>query len=110
LAKRVVEYLETEGITVKDYLALEVADNLAVGRLDPDNLLEVSARVNRAGIDALVLSACVQMPSLPVIDAAERKYDRPVLSAAVCTTHQMLKRLNLDTHVPGGGTLLSGKY
>jgi maleate isomerase len=110
LAKRVVEYLETEGITVKDYLALEVADNLAVGRLDPDNLLEVSARVNRSGIDALVLSACVQMPSLPVIDAAERKYNLPVLSAAVCTTHQMLKRLSLHTHVPGGGTLLSGKY
>jgi maleate isomerase len=110
LAKRVVDYLETEGITVKDYLALEVADNLAVGRLDPTNLLEVSSRVNRDGIDALVLSACVQMPSLPVIDAAERKYDRPVISAAVCTTHQMLKRLNLDTHVPGGGTLLSGRY
>jgi maleate isomerase len=110
LAKRVVDYLETEGITVKDYLALEVADNLAVGRLDPTNLLEVSSRVSRDGIDALVLSACVQMPSLPVIAAAEAKYDRPVISASICTTHQMLKRLNLDTHVPGGGTLLSGRY
>ncbi len=110
LAKRVVDYLENEGITVKDYLALEVPDNLAVGRLDPNNLLEVSSRVDRTGIDALVLSACVQMPSLPVIEAAEIKYDRPVISAAVCTTHQMLKRLKLDTHVPGGGTLLSGKY
>jgi len=110
LAKRVVDYLESEGITVKDYLALEVPDNLAVGRLDPNNLLDVAARVNRSGIDALVLSACVQMPSLPVIAAAEIKYDCPVISAAVCTTHQMLKRLNLDTRVPGGGTLLSGKY
>jgi len=110
LAKRVVDYLENEGVTVKDYLALEVPDNLAVGRLDPNNLLEVSARVDRTGIDALVLSACVQMPSLAVIDAAERKYDRPVISAAVCTTHQMLKRLKLNTHVPGGGTLLSGQY
>ncbi len=110
LAKLVVEYLESEGVTVKDYLALEVPDNLAVGRLDPHNLLEVSARVNRSGIDALVLSACVQMPSLPVIDAAERKYGLPVVSAAVCTTHQMLKYLSLATHVPNGGTLLCGKY
>jgi maleate isomerase len=110
LAKRVVDYLENEGITVKDYLALEVADNLEVGRLDPDNLLEISSRVNREGIDALVLSACVQMPSLPVIDAAERKHGLPVISAAVCTTHQMLKRLGLDTQVPGGGSLLSGRY
>lgn len=110
LARRVVDYLENEGITVRDYLALEVPDNLAVGRLDPNNLLDISARVDRSGIDALVISACVQMPSWPIIDAAERKYDRPVISAAVCTTHQMLKRLNLDSHVPGGGTLLSGKY
>jgi len=110
LARRVVDYLENEGITVKDYLALEVPDNLAVGRLDPNNLLEVSERVDRRGIDALVISACVQMPSWPIIDAAERRYDRPVISAAVSTTHQMLKRLNLDTHVPRGGTLLSGKY
>jgi maleate isomerase len=110
LAKRVVDYLECEGITVKDYLALEVPDNLEVGRLDTDNLLEISSRVNRQGIDALVLSACVQMPSLPVIDAAERKHGLPVISAAVCTTHQMLKRLGLDTQVPGGGSLLSGRY
>jgi len=110
LAKRVVDYLESEGITVKDYLALEVADNLEVGRLDPGNLLEISSRVSREGIDALVLSACVQMPSLPVIDAAERKHGLPVISAAVCTTHQMLKRLGLDTQVPGGGALLSGRY
>jgi len=110
LAQRVVDYLEGEGITVKDYMALEVPDNLAVARLDCNNLLEISSRVKRDGIDALVLSACVQMPSLPVIDAAERKHGLPVISAAVCTTHQMLKRLNLPTHVPGGGTLLSGQY
>ncbi len=110
LAKLVVEYLESEGVTVKDCLALEVPDNLAVGRLDPNNLLEISTRVDRIGIDALVLSACVQMPSLPVIDAAERKYGVPVISAAVCTTHQMLTRLDLATHVPNGGTLLSGEH
>lgn len=110
LAKRVVEYLECEGITVHDYLALEVADNLAVGRLNPDNLLEISSRVNTGGIDALVLSACVQMPSLPVIEAAERKHRVPVISAAVCTAHQMLRRLGLGTRVPGGGALLSGRY
>jgi maleate isomerase len=110
LAKRVVGYLEGEGIAVKDYLALEVPDNLAVARLDPGNLLDISSRVTREGIDALVLSACVQMPSLPVIDAAERKHGLPVISAAVSTTYQMLKRLDLHTHVPGGGALLSGRY
>jgi maleate isomerase len=34
----------------------------------------------------------------------------PVVSAAVCTTHQMLKSLGLETRAPIGGVLMSGKY
>jgi maleate isomerase len=33
-----------------------------------------------------------------------------VVSAAVCTTYQMLKKLGLEARVPGAGALLSGKY
>jgi maleate isomerase len=33
-----------------------------------------------------------------------------VVSAAVCTTHQMLDRLGLECRVPGAGALLGGGY
>lgn len=110
LAQLVVDYIEAEGITVKDHLALEVANNLAVAAQDPENLLEHYKKVDTSGIDALVLSACVQMPSLPAIDRVEQALGLPVTSAAVCTTWAMLGALGLPQRVPGAGALLSGRF
>jgi maleate isomerase len=106
----VCDYIEAEGIEVADTISLEIADNVEVGRRDPMALVEVYKALDLRDIDALVLSSCVQMPSLAAIPVVERECGLPVVSAAVCTTHQMLRRLGLDTHVPEAGTLLSGAY
>lgn len=110
LTQLVVSYIENEGVAVQDWLALEIPDNLEVAAQDPANLLEHYRKLDLTGIDALVLSACVQMPSLPSIQKVEDQVGLPVVSAAVCTTYQMLKRLGLETRVPGAGALLSGRY
>ena len=110
LTKLVVDYIEAEGIHVADYISLEIADNIEVGRLDPMALIEIYRDLRRDGIDALVLSSCVQMPSLAAIPVVETECGMPVVSAAVCTTHQMLQRLGLKTYVPNAGSLLSGRY
>ena len=110
LTQVVVAYIENEGIGVQDWLALEISDNLEVAAQDPANLLAHYRKLDVSGIDALVLSACVQMPSLPSIQKVEDELGLPVVSAAVCTAHQMLKRLGLETRVPGAGSLLSGRY
>ncbi|HUI60488.1 MAG TPA: hypothetical protein VLX90_09700 [Steroidobacteraceae bacterium] len=110
LARMVVDYIEAEGIMVRDFVALEVPDNLQVGRLDPHALLQIHQRLDRRGIDALVISACVQMPSLAVIERVERESNLPVLSAATATAYRMMKQLNLEARVPAAGALLSGRY
>jgi maleate isomerase len=110
LTKLVVDYIESEDVIVKDYLALEIPDNLKVAAQDPAELLSLYKRLDCTGIDGIVLSACVQMQSLPSIDAVEREANIPTLSAAVATTWAMLKALQLPTHIPGCGTLLSGRY
>lgn len=110
LTRLVVDYIENEGIAVHDFAALEIPDNIEVGRHDPERLLDIYKRVDRTGIDAFVASACVQMPSLSIIDRLEREVGVPVVSAAVCTTHQMLDRLGLERRVPGAGALLGGGY
>ena len=110
LTKMVVEYIEEEGIQVKDYIALEIPDNLEVGARDPMSLVNDYKKLDIQGIDALVLSACVQMPSLQAISIVEKEIGIPVVSAAVCTTYQMLKALGLERRVPDAGELLSGRH
>jgi maleate isomerase len=57
-----------------------------------------------------VISACVQMPSLASVQRAQDRLGIPVVSASVCTTWTLLKRLGLPAQVPGAGELLSGRY
>ncbi len=110
LTNLVAEYIEAEGVEVSDSIALEIPDNLEVAAQDPLNLLDIYKRVNLKNIDALVLSACVQMPSLAAIQKVEDECGIPVLSASVATTHQMLNSLGLRAEVKGCGALLSGAY
>ena len=110
LTQLVVDYIEHEGVAVKDFIALEIPDNIEVGRHDPNNLLEIYKKVDTTGIDAFVASACVQMPSLPVIDELQKALGLPVVSASVCTGYQLMSRLGLLAASPGAGELLSGRY
>jgi len=108
LTRLVVDYIENEGIEVQDFLALEIPDNLDVSRQDPTAPAELWRKLDLKGVDAIVASACVQMPSLPAIDMIERASGIPTVSAAVATTRQILQKLGLTEVAPGGGALLSG--
>lgn len=110
LTELVVDYIQSSGIQVLDSISLEIADNLAVGARDPLALVDIVKDLKTAGADAVVLSACVQMPSFEAIQRVQDSCGIPVVSAAVCTTYRMLKTLGLKAEVPGAGELLSGKY
>lgn len=110
LTQRVVDYIEHEGVAVHDSLSLEIADNLEVGRQDPMAPARHVDRLDTTGVDAIVLSACVQMPSLASVQAVEDRYGIPVLTAAIATVYSMLEALGLERQVPNAGALLSGRY
>ena len=110
LTKLVIDYIEHEGFEVADWRALEIPDNLEVGRHDPAKLPAIVAGMKTDDVDAIVLSACVQMPSLPAIAQVEAATGKPVVTAAVATTYAMLGALGLDQMVPGAGALLSGAH
>jgi maleate isomerase len=107
LTAMVVEYIENEGIEVQDFMALEIPDNLKVAAQDPTAPAELWRRLDIRGVDAIVASACVQMPSLPSIEMIERASGVPTVSAAVATTRQILRALDLTEVAPGGGALLA---
>jgi len=106
LTQLVCDYLEHEGFEIHDAISLEVAENLKVAALDPLAPVEHVKRLSTTGVDAIVASACVQMPSLGSISLIEKQLGIPTLSAAVATTHQMLRQLGLSTTIPEAGSLL----
>jgi maleate isomerase len=106
LTKLVVDYIESEGIIVKDYIALEIPDNLKVAAQDANAPAELWKKLDVKGVDVIVASACVQMPSLSSIEKVEKASGIPTLSASVATTWKILQMLNLKAIAPGGGFLL----
>lgn len=110
LTDQVVAYIENQGFAVTDSVALEIPDNLEVGAQDPHNLETIVDQLDYQDADVVILSACVQMPSLAAIQAVEDRIGKPVISAAVATTYFLLKEMDLDPVVPEAGALLSGAY
>jgi maleate isomerase len=109
LTDRVAGTLGECGIEVVQSRSLEVVDNAQVGRLDPLKLLAIAAQLDYSGSDALVLSACVQMPSLAVIEEAEQRFGLPVISAATASAHELLGRLNIEPQIDNAGALLRSR-
>lgn len=110
LTDLVVDYIAHEGILVQDSIALEIPDNLEVGRRDPLALIGDVDRLDLSGVDAVVLSACVQMPSLAAIEAVQDKLGLPVITAATSTARVMLQKLALEPASIGAGFALSDQF
>jgi maleate isomerase len=106
LAEQVVGYLASEGFAVGDWRALEVDDNAEVGCIPGNRVLEAARSLVLTDVDALIISACVQMPSLDLIEAAEQEFGIPVLSAATAGAYSILRSLGLPVAIPGAGSLL----
>lgn len=106
LAERVVAYLEAEELEVADWVALEVADNAEVGCIPGERVMDAARGLDLTDVDALVISACVQMPSLPLVERAEQELGLPVLSAATAGAFCLLRGLGLASDLPDAGSLL----
>lgn len=107
LAEQVVAYLEAEGFTVLDWAALEVGDNTEVGCIPGERVLAAARGLDLTSVDALIISACVQMPSLELVAPAEEEFGIPVLSAATAGAYALLTGLGLDSVIPDAGRLLA---
>ena len=109
LTQLVVDYIQHEGIEV----GMARAGDPGQPRRRPARsarLPGIVAEMDLREVDAIVLSACVQMPSLPAVPTVEAQTGKPVITAAIATTYAMLTALELEPIVPGAGALLSGAY
>ncbi len=110
LTQTVLDYIEAEGVKVSDYRNLSVINNEKVGILDETQLLKYAKTINMDNSDCLIVSACVQMPSLSILQAAEYAIMKPVISASSATTYQICRSLKIPPIIPNAGIILSGKH
>jgi maleate isomerase len=106
LTELVGDYLADYGFDVAGAVSLSVPNNRDVAALDPQGLLGHARTLDLKDVDVLVASACVQMPSLAVVEDLERELGLPVISAATATTAELLDALDLPRSIPGAGGLL----
>jgi maleate isomerase len=109
LAQQVVNYLIAEGFDITDWRALEVEDNREVGCIPGGRVMQAARSLDLSGVDALVISACVQMPSLDLVANAEAEFGLPVISAATAGAYSVLKAMKLPLAISGAGALLSSE-
>lgn len=95
LAESVVSYIRAEDIDVTDYAYLDVPDNAQVACIPPGRIRDAVKGLELDSVDALVVSACVQMPSLSLVASLEEELGIPVVSAATAGAYGVLRRLNL---------------
>jgi maleate isomerase len=94
------------GIEAVQSRSLEVVAPALVGRLDQAKLLAIASQLDYSGSQVLVISACVQMPSLDIIDDAEQMLGLPVVSAVTATAFELLNCLDMEPAIHGAGCLL----
>lgn len=97
LTSMVEDYLNAERLHVVRSISLSEPDNRKVAQLDESKLVEHVAALGADSVDAVIASACVQMPSLRALQVLASEFQVPVVSASLCTAIEIASHLNLVT-------------
>lgn len=82
--------------------------NYGQGEIDPGQVFELGIKADSPDAQAIVLS-CTDMRSVEIIDRLEQALGKPVISSNQALLFAALELLELDTAIPGFGTLLNGQ-
>ena len=100
----VVEYFKKENIEVVSLSYFDIASDLDIGKVDPDYLFEVLAKIDLSKSDGLFVS-CTALPVLSLIDKLEKKLGRVVLSSNQTLIWDTLNEINYNKNIDGFGQL-----
>ena len=95
LSDVVETYLSKEGFQVIRSISLSEPDNHRVAKLNEKELVNHVLGIDCGSLDAVIASACVQMPSLNALGVLVNHLETPVLSASLCTAMEIAIHLNL---------------
>jgi len=87
--------LSAEGFRTVRSISLSEPDNSKVAQLNESKLVDHITLLGEEPVDAVIASACVQMPSLRALGVVASDFRVPVVSAALCTAIEIASHLDL---------------
>jgi maleate cis-trans isomerase len=106
--ERIVSFLTGSGFDVLAHDGLGIEDNLTIGRLEPQSVVDVACAIDRPDADAVLL-ACTNWRTLASIDTLEARLGKPVITTTQASVWHILRALGLPATLPGHGRLLAGR-
>jgi maleate cis-trans isomerase len=102
------DFLAHGGVDVVAMSTADIATAAEVGRLRPDDVVELIVSRDRPDTDALLVPDTA-MRTLALIDPLEQRLGKPVLTANQVTVWEGLRLVGVPPPVPGLGTLFRRK-
>ena len=102
----VINYFEKENIEISELSYFNIASDLDIGKVDPDHLFDILAKIDLANSDALFVS-CTALPVLSIIKELEKKIGKVVLSSNQTLIWDTLKEIDFKSKVVGYGELFN---
>lgn len=103
-----VDFLGRGGVEVVGMSSADIVTAAEVGRLSPDDVVELIVSRDRREADALLVPDTA-MRTLALIDVLEQRLGKPVLTANQVTVWEGLRLAGVTPGVPGLGTLFRRK-
>ena len=105
--ERAKRYYETKyGMTVVASESLGAADSYAIGKMDAGMAQAAFSRIDRPGIDALVVPGG-NFPTLDWIAPWERQFGKPVITTNQAALWAVLQAMKISKPLPSWGRLLA---
>ena len=102
----VINYFEKENIEISELSYFNIASDLDIGKVDPEHLFDILAKIDLTNSDALFVS-CTALPVLSIIKELEKKIGKVVLSSNQTLIWDTLKEINFKNKIEGFGQLFN---
>lgn len=104
VSNAICDRLQDAGIGIAAFGSFESREERIVARIAPDSILDAIVRVGAAGGDA-VFASCTNLRATEVLEAAERRIDKPVLTSNQVLAWHMMRLAGVTAPLPRGGAL-----
>jgi len=101
----ILEYFHKKNIEVSSFSSLNLNLDSEIAQVDPNYILEISAKLEIENADALFIS-CTALPVLNIIEKLENKIQKPVLSSNQTLIWDTIRSIGYKSPIKGYGKLL----